>query len=160
MYNESYELVTNADVAINIINSADKTFSYIFSPDNVATKTFNLDAGLFPIGDYTYQATAKIGDLEYKKNGKFTVVSINQEAENTIANHQLMYQLAENHNGSLYYPSQFETMLNELKQNSNIVPISYSEKRLQDVINLKIIFFLLLILLSAEWFMRKYFGSY
>jgi hypothetical protein len=36
----------------------------------------------------------------------------------------------------------------------------HSEEKYEALLNLKWIFFLLLALVSVEWFLRKYFGSY
>ena len=36
----------------------------------------------------------------------------------------------------------------------------HSEESFHPLINLKAVFFLLLVLISIEWFLRKYFGSY
>jgi hypothetical protein len=39
-------------------------------------------------------------------------------------------------------------------------PVLYDTVKTQSLIHLKWIFFLLLLLLTAEWFMRRYFGAY
>ncbi|MFT6997904.1 MAG: hypothetical protein ACJAQ4_001661, partial [Cryomorphaceae bacterium] len=39
-------------------------------------------------------------------------------------------------------------------------PVSYSNEIFSSILNFRWIFFILLILLSAEWFIRKYLGRY
>jgi len=160
VYNESFELITDADVSIEIATSEDKKFSFVLSADKAVTKTYNLNIGMMPVGDYTYTAIAKIGDKEYKQTGNFTVEEMNQEAERTVANHQILYQLAQQHGGSIFYPANLNQLPQEIEKNKNIVQVSYSEKHLQDAISMKWLFFFILLLLSVEWFLRKYLGGY
>jgi hypothetical protein len=60
----------------------------------------------------------------------------------------------------MVYPKDLDKLVNKLNSRDDIKPISYSEKKLTDLINLKWIFFLILALLSVEWFMRKRNGAY
>ncbi len=157
VYNESYELINSPEVSIEIYNPENNKFPFVFDKTMAA---YRLNAGIFPVGDYSYKASVKIGDKEFNKTGKFTVISVNIEAQNTIANHQLLYQLSSNNQGEIFYPAQLDDLIEDLKNNKDIVPIAYSEKKLMELINLKWLFFLLLALISAEWFFRKFFGSY
>ncbi|MBI5218095.1 MAG: hypothetical protein HY958_04115 [Bacteroidia bacterium] len=157
VYNETFELINTPDVSLEIINPRNKKFQFILDKTNNA---YRLNAGIFPIGDYSWSAKVKVGKKEFTKNGKFTVVSLNMEGERTVADHKLLYQLSGNNNGKLFTPAQMDKLYEAIKTNRDIVPVSYSEKQLIDIINLRWIFFLLLALASAEWFSRKYFGSY
>lgn len=157
VYNESFELVNEPEVSIEIYNQDDKSFPFVFGK---TLNAYRLNAGVFAVGDYQYIASVKIGEQELVKKGMFSILPVNVEYENTVANHQLLYQLAENSNGYLYYPDELAVIPGQLKENKNIAPISYLEKKLEDLINLKIVFFLLLLLISTEWLLRKYYGSY
>ena len=157
VYNESYELINSPEVSIEIYNPENNKFPFVFDKTMAA---YRLNAGIFPVGDYSYKASVKIGDKEFNKTGKFTVIPVNIEAQNTIANHQLLYQLASNNQGKIFYPAQLDDLIEDLKNNKDIVPIAYSEKKLLELINLKWLFFLLLALISAEWFFRKFFGEF
>ena len=68
--------------------------------------------------------------------------------------------LAKKSGGELIYPNQLDKLTEILNAREDIKPISHSEKKLSDMINLKWIFFLLLSLLSLEWFIRKINGAY
>jgi hypothetical protein len=82
------------------------------------------------------------------------------EITNTIADHQLLYSLAKKGGGEMVYPNQLKKLADILNAREDIKPISHSEKKLSDMINLKWIFFLLLSLISLEWFIRKINGAY
>lgn len=157
VYNQSFELINTSDVSLEINNAQGNKMPYMFAK---TTNAYQLDVGEIPVGDYSYVAKTKIGDKEYKKEGKFTVVAINSESQNTIADHQVLYQLASKHNGKMYYANQLDKMIQELNDNKDITPISYTDKNLQDLVHLKWLFFIFLILLSVEWFLRKFWGTY
>jgi len=157
VYNDSYELVNDQDVNLEIKDSIGKVYNYIFDKSN---KAYFLDAGTFPIGDYNYTATTVLENETLTKKGSFSIVAVNTESENIVANHSLLFQLAEQNNGKFFNQNQLDSIYNNIKTNKNIVPISYSNKKFTDILNLKWIFFLLLFLVSAEWFLRKYLGGY
>jgi hypothetical protein len=51
-------------------------------------------------------------------------------------------------------------MLQDLKNRKDITSVSYEEINFNDLIDYKILFFLLLLFLSLEWFLRRWFGAY
>jgi hypothetical protein len=71
-----------------------------------------------------------------------------------------MSQLAFKHNAKLFYPNQLNQLADELLNSPTIKTITYSHKDISELIDLKAIFFILLGLLSFEWFIRKYNGLY
>ena len=157
VYNESYELITEPDVTIEIINSENKRFPFSFTK---SANAYRLTSTVFPVGEYKYEARVKVGEKTMTQRGVFTVSPLVIESINTTADHQLLYSLAHQHNGELFYPKDLEALQNKLLQRDDIKPVSYSEKKLKDLINLKWVFFLLLTLLSLEWFLRKRNGAY
>lgn len=157
VYNESYELINNPEVIMNIINSDNKKFPYTFSKTSNA---YRLNSGMFPVGEYRYEARVKTGNKILTEEGEFSVSPIQVEFVNTVADHQLLYNLAQKHDGSMVYASNLSDLLEMIGERGDIKSVSYTQKRLKELINLKWVFFLLLILLSAEWFLRKRSGAY
>ncbi len=157
LYNDNFEPVNEPDVIIDITNSEKKKFSYTFSKTG---QFYSLNAGTFPPGDYNYISSTQLGDKKYTKSGKFVVASVNIESAKLVANKKLMEQLAVKNNGKCYDVNSMNSLAVEITKNKDIVSVSYTEKKLAELINFKIIFFVLVLLLSFEWFIRKYFGSY
>ncbi len=157
VYNESYELINEPEVNIVITNSDNKKFNYTFSK---TTNAYRLNAGMMPVGEYSYEAKVKVGEKIYQQRGTYSVTALQVELTNTVADHQLLYSIAKKHDGELIYPQQLEQLATKLNAREDIKTVSYSEKKLKEVINLKWIFFLLLTLISFEWFMRKRNGAY
>jgi len=156
VYNQSYELITEPDVTIVIKDVNNKDYNYTFSKKE---KIYKLNAGKFSPGEYNYTANVKIGDKTYSKTGIINIKEIVAEKINTVANHQLLYQLAKQNNGNLYSTKQLNDLKQSILSNTNIQTITYSHKTLSDLINLKWIFFIILTLLSTEWFLRKQNGK-
>lgn len=157
LYNPSYELVNTPDVQMTITNEEGAVFEYLFSRTG---NTYQLNAGIFPVGEYSYTASTRLGAESFSDEGIFTVSPLNIEGINTIANHQMLFQLANNTGGELFYPNQIDMLASHIKQRDDIRPVLYDQTRYEDLISLQWIFFLLLVLLSAEWFIRKYSGGY
>ena len=101
-----------------------------------------------------------IGNETFKENGSFTVTAVNFENIITRANHQILYQLASQSGGKYYLPGQVENLVKDIKNNSNVKLVTYFQEMVNELLNLHWIFFILLLLLSVEWFLRKYWGIY
>ncbi len=156
VYNKSYELITEPEVSLKLTNENKQTFNYTFSKTSTAYK---LNIGLLSPGDYRYEAkTTNNGSIELKQ-GLLTVKAIVAEQLNTVANHQLLYQLATKSGGKLVYPQQAEELQKLILANELIKPITYSSKQTTDIIHFKWLFVILLLLLSVEWFLRKRNGT-
>lgn len=157
VYNESYELINTPDVNIVITNSENKKYPFNFSKTSNA---YRLNAGMLPVGEYKYDAKVKVGEKIYNQRGEFSVSPLQVEWTNTTADHQLLFSLAKKNNGEMIYPNEMEKLSDKLNKRDDIKSVSYSEKKLNDLINLKWIFFIILLLISIEWFIRKRNGAY
>jgi len=157
VYNESYELINTPEVSVVFTNADNKKYNYTFSKTSNA---YRLDAGLLPVGEYKYEAKVKVGEKIYTQRGEFSISALQVELTNTTADHQLLYSLALKHGGEMVYPASMEKLSEKLNAREDIKTVSYSQKKLTDVISLKWLFFVALALISAEWFMRKRNGAY
>jgi len=157
LYNNSYEPVNDAEVQIAVTSSDKKEYKYTFSKTE---KAYVLNAGMLPPGAYSYKASVNYSGEQMTKTGTFTIAKIDLEAQNTRADHDLMYQIARQSGGEMFYPNTMNTIAERIKNREDVKPISYSEKQLNDFINFKALFFALLALLSIEWFLRKWNGMF
>lgn len=157
VYNESYEPVNDPDVSLTVYGENDKQFPFTFSRTQSA---YRLDAGRFSPGNYRYEARVKVGEKVNQQKGEFSVAVLDAEHSGKPADHNLLYSLSKRNGGKMFNPHSLAALRDELMGRDDIKPVSHSEKKLSDLINLKWIFFLLLSLLSLEWFIRKYNGSY
>ena len=152
LYNKSYELITEPEVVLTLSNSENKKFNYTFSKTSTSYK---LDLGLLPPGDYAYEASTKNNTERFVKKGVFTVKEVVSEKINTVANHSLLNQISKRSNGKLYYPKELDALQTEILKSETIKPITYSQTTTSSLIEMKWLFWLILILLGSEWFFRK-----
>ncbi|WP_051189553.1 hypothetical protein [Daejeonella oryzae] len=152
LYNDSYELINTPDVKLSVKSKSGKKYSYLFSRSGNA---YLLDAGVLPSGEYTYQGNTTLGSKRHESGGQFVVSRQQTELQQTTANHQLLYSLAKQGGGSMIFPDELSQIPTLLKSNENVKTISYEGRKYEEMINLKIIFFLIICLLSIEWFSRK-----
>ncbi len=157
LLNANFELVNNPDVELSIRNKKGEEYPFQFARTESA---YNLNAGSLPVGDYTYTAKTTLGNNALTASGKFTVSPLQLESMRTRADHEVMYQLAAQHGGKMFYLSNMEQITDELLQSNVSKPILYDTFLTENAINLKWIFVLLLLLLSVEWFVRKFIGTY
>ena len=157
LYNPSYELVNEPAVQIIITDEEGVNFTYEMGRTSNA---YRLNAGTFPPGDYSFQAVASFGGELHQAFGKFSVSVLNLEGLRTMADHNLLFQMAELSGGEMFYPGQWDELAEAIIAREDVLPVMYSQKEFHELINLKAVFVLLLLLLSAEWFLRKWNGSY
>ncbi len=156
VYNQSYQLITEPDVSIILTDENDKQYNYTMSK---TANSYFVEAGLFPAGEYKYKSSIKVNSQVFSQSGTITVKAIVAEKINTVANHTLLFQLAQNTGGKLFAKNELDKLEKELMTNELIKPVTYTQKQLNDLIDLKWIFFLILGLLSLEWFLRKRSGT-
>ena len=156
LYNDNYELVNDPDVTIQVKNKDGKEFNYTFNKNG---KMYNLNIQKFPQGFYSYKGSTNFNGQALSFEGQFSVQSIQMEAFETTADHNLLRLLSQKYGGETFYTTQIDAMATSIEAKAG-KPILYSTNKTRGVINLKWIFFVILGLFSIEWFMRRYNGAY
>jgi hypothetical protein len=157
LYNNSYEPLPNKEIQFTIKNSSGKEFKYTCSPDG---NSYALRAGLMPVDNYTYTAKANNGAQNVVETGEFSVRPLQLEAVQTVADHRLLFQLANDNKGSMVNARELNQLPELIKAKKEIVSVAYENKELNDLIDFKWILILLIALFSTEWLLRKRAGTY
>jgi len=157
LYNDSYQLVNEPEVNIVVTDENKKNFPFSFTRTSNA---YYLNAGSLPPGEYTYKATTSFAGKTFQKSGMFTVMSLNVESMNTVANHVLLNNMAMRHGGKMVYPAQLDQVEKMLNSRDDLKTIVYSQKHYTDLVSFMPLLILLLIFLAFEWLIRKRNGSY
>ena len=132
-------------------------YEYDFSRND---NSYYLNVNSLPEGIYNFTAEAKYGNTTYSETGSFSVVSIGAEAQDLVANSQRMKLLASLTNGKNFNVDEINQLVESIENDDRITSITREETNYQDLINMKLIFFVILSLVSIEWFLRKMFGTY
>ena len=157
LYNENFELINEPDATIVIKDSKGGKYPFTF---NKTSRNYSLNIGVFPVGNYTYDATVMSAGQKLDYSGKFSVQPVQLESYETTADHGLLSLIAEKSGGKMLYLNQLAEIPQMLEAQGTVKPVIYNTSKTRSVINLKWLFGLLFLLLGLEWFLRRYYGSY
>jgi len=117
---------------------------------------YELDLTHLKSGIYSYSITTKTNKLI--KKGVFEILDFNIESQFINPNVTKLGQLATNSKTKLYYISKYKQLFEELRNNEKY-KITQREVITQlPLVNWKYLLGILIIVLGAEWFLRKYNG--
>lgn len=157
LYNPNYELVNDPDVSLSVRNNEGKEYTYIF---NKSGKAYTLNAGILPVGSYSYRATTNFNNEILTFDGRFSIQPVQLEMFERTANHGVLRQLSQAYGGETVFSDGLSTLAEKIQTNQSVKPVIYASTKTNPLINLKWIFALLAGLLALEWFLRRYFGAY
>lgn len=157
LYNLSLELNNSPEVQMRIVSGQGKEYEFNFSKTSTA---YRLDAGTLPPGSYTWTARTKLGEDEFERSGVFAVEKIQVEQANLVARHDILKAIARESGGSFYQRKELQRMTTDLLENPLAKGIQRLKTSISSLLNKKVLFFILLIFLAAEWGLRKFFGKY
>lgn len=154
IYNQIYERVYGEQVQVVVSNADDFIKEYNFTPSSAYSR---LEASNFEPGLYNYQAKVTLNGKKETVYGKFSVKELQLEELDQVADFNLLRQLAYNTEGKFY--ADMQTPSADIN-NFQLKGIIHSQEDIFPIIHLKWILFILLTLVSIEWFTRKYNGGY
>ncbi len=157
VYNDAFERITNEEVNIVIRNENGDEFPFTF---DVRGESYYLNTGNLPAGNYTFDAEVNIGEETHTEHGSFAISAVNLESIVTRANHRMLYQLASQTGGAFYTPDQADEIIQQIKNSDSLKPVSYFQDMVSESLNMRKVFLVIIILLSVEWFLRRYWGIY
>ena len=149
LYNETYELTNTPEVHLHL--SGDSTNAdFTFAREGAA---YRLNLPTLKSGLYHYTATTDDG---LSASGSFAVEALNLEQRSLVADHNLLRTISATTGGEMYYPSQIPDLISRL---SAIKPIIYTHTRYAEFLHLPLVLILIIVLIAAEWVLRKYHGE-
>jgi len=157
LYNQAFELDNTTEVGLTLTNEKGEKFNFAFSPYN---NYYKLNLGKLQKGSYIYKASAKLGSDKYYESGEFIIQQPDNESRSLNANHNILYRLAAEHNGKMYYPESINELVNDISNLPGMSSKIHYEDKFTGLNQLIYLLIILLTLLSVEWFLRKYFGNY
>jgi hypothetical protein len=152
VYNKSYELITTPDVALTLVNPQNKKFSYTFSK---TAKDYRLNLGILPAGEYRYEARVTVNGESFIRQGQLNIREIVAERLNTVANHQLLFQLASRSGGALVSLAEAGALPGMILKNEQLKPVTYTSVSTKPLIGLWWLFPVIVLALATEWYFRK-----
>lgn len=157
LYNSNYELINEPEVSVTVTGSQGREYVFAFTRTSNA---YTLNAGTLPVGNYRFRARTNGGGEKLNYDGRFSVRAVEVERYALEADHGLLRQLSDRYGGELLFPEDLASLPAKLEAAGTVKPVLFETVNTRSVIHLKWIFFVLLSLFAAEWFMRRYFGGY
>lgn len=156
VYNDIYEPVYGNTINIELSDEAGKktAYNYVTSPGNARYEIGGLKEGV-----YRYKSQTEINGKKEEVRGQFMIVAQQIELQNLTADFGLLRKLSATTGGKFYKSSEIENAKADLSKVQASGTI-HSEEKFDSLLNLKWVFFLLLAIVTLEWFTRKYLGGY
>ena len=148
LYNEAYQLVNGPEVKLAISGDSLKA-DYTFRR---TANSYSLTLPNLPEGLYRYHASTDDGLTD---DGSFAVEALNLEQQSLVADHSLLTTLSVLTGGEIYTPSHLSPLTSHL---SSLKPTIYTHTRYAEMLRMPMALILILLLLAAEWVLRKYHG--
>jgi hypothetical protein len=108
-------------------------------------------------GEYSYKVSVLGQNIS--SYGKFKISDFKIEEQFTGANYTKLTKLADKSGGKLYFPDKIDAVLEDLMNNTSFFTTQKLSIKEQNLIDWKWILYFIIGLLSAEWFIRKYYGK-
>jgi len=157
LYDAAYNPVTDPEVQIRFDGSDNLQYDFTFSRKE---RNYSLDAGRLPVGEYRYSASTTLGNERLTAVGKFVVSPMNKEATVTVADHPLLLNISHQTGGIAVLPIDYLKIIDHIKERVDIKPVSHLREKFTDLTSVTWILLLIILLLAAEWFVRKREGDY
>jgi len=155
VFNDVYQLQFGIPVKLDITDEAGKKESFEF---NSAPAGRRFSVGL-PPGVYRYRASIVRGGKTEEDKGIFSVSPGDAETLDLTADMGMMRKLASANGGKFFPAYALGKVADELKKNRKPGRL-HSEETFRPLIDLPLFFVVLLLLVSVEWFTRKFMGGY
>jgi hypothetical protein len=157
VYDESLNPIP--DAAVDVTVTAPDGTTYPFGMEAVGSGRYTLDVGTLPEGTYRYAATAaRDGTTLGTDRGQFSVGALTLEFQETRADLTLLRQLAQRSGGAVYQPEGAGDLPVRLASSETFRPVVVEQERTTELWRRIGFLVAILVLLAAEWAVRKRFG--
>lgn len=152
---ENYQFDKRATLLFTIINKDTndmKTFPFSLSNASYQLYLNSLDAG-------NYEYMISVDGQNISKKGNFIVSDFLVEEQFTVANSNKLALLAKKTKGDIYYEDNYNLLFDKLVDDNRFKIQQKTKNTSSNFINNKWIMIVIVVLLSIEWFIRKYVGK-
>lgn len=153
LYDDKLEPIDDGEISIDIEGNSD---SYSLKLSNSEPGIYTGSLNLPKQGDYSYSATADVDGIKQNTySGKFNIGEVDLEKLQTVMNKNYLEMLASLSGGSYNYIDKSDEIFKQI-ETSNLDKVKQTVSSVTyDPLSLETILILLILLLSAEWFIRK-----
>ena len=151
-FDQNYQFNPNANLETLVKKEGEKSASQLVLKNN----NYTVDLGNLTPDDYNFTITEK--NTGITRSGSFEVIAFNVEQQFATANLAGMRKLAQNSGTNIYYATSVSDLIDKLLVDDKYKPVQKSRENIVPLIDWYYLLFLLVFILAAEWFFRKYKG--
>ncbi len=152
---KNYQFDARASLEITITNQKSKKVTKI--PFSVFNNWYQAEIENLVSGIYNYKVS--VIDQNIHNYGKFKIADFQIEEEFTNANYKKLLKLANKSGGKLYFKNEIAELKKLLLEDKTFFTTQKLIVKEQSLIDWKWVLLIIALLLSIEWFVRKYFGK-
>lgn len=157
LYNQGLEFVKGQEINVLLKDDQNKEYQYTMSEKGVK---YSLELSNLKSGAYSYTASAIVGSQKLTDYGSFVVLELQKELMNQTANFDVLHKIAFKTNGRFYYPSSMDSLVRDLTVSKLGKTQILDQHKYSELIHFKFLFWVIILILSLEWFVRKWAGGY
>ena len=156
LYNDIYERLYDKPVRLEVSDEKGITRSYNYTPTSANSR---FEISRLPEGAYRFRASVTLNNRPEQSSGQFVVRDVQLEALNTTADHSLLRQLSQQTGGQFYTTNRVDDLVRNLTNRPRPSRLTSTEE-MNELINWRWLFFVVLTLAAVEWGLRKFYGGY
>ena len=154
VYNESLRPVSDAEVSIELSDEDGRQYPYSMQNESQGRYALRLES--LPEGAYEYRAQAvRRGEILGDDRGSFTVAPLGLEFREVRTNTELLRQIALRSGGHYFTPASLDELPSILANDSTFATQVITQPVERELWRWPMMAILVLVLLSAEWVLRK-----
>ncbi len=151
----NYNFDSRAKLWLTVSNKATNFSNKI--PLSVGSHGFYTELNKLPSGDYNY--SVRVENQTDTVAGTFTILPFEIEQQYSNSTDEQLKLVAQNTGGALFYEQQEDALISKLLEENVFKSIQKSTIEKTPLIDWKWLLGFIILLLSIEWFTRKYFGK-
>jgi hypothetical protein len=153
-FDQNFVFDSRASLIISVTNS--ETNDKVYFPMLLKNNFYEIDLNSLPAGEYTYSVA--VADQTVAGSGSFSILDFNVEQQFLNAEVTKLNRLATNSGGKAFFITETTAMMNALLTDNRYQQIQKRAQKVVPLVKWKYLLGLIIIFLSAEWFIRKYNG--
>lgn len=153
-FDKNYVFDTRTSLNISLKNTENENTTVF--PMLLKNNYFEVDLNSLPAGEYNFTVSTESNAVS--KSGNFTILDFNVEQQFLNADIYKLRRVAANTQGQAFFATDADKMIQNLVADPNYHSIERSEQKIMPLIDWKYLLALIVLALTAEWFIRKYNG--
>ncbi len=157
VFNAAFERVEKQKVDFELLQEGKELRKLTFSEKD---STYLLNLGKINPGIYEWKASTIIDGKKTIKKGELIIAENQIEQMDVTANHQVLIQLAAVGNGQFSTLKNADKIIEDLKNRTDLSSKSVATLEWKALLSFFWFFCAIVVFLSSEWFLRRFWGNY